>query len=183
MLGIRRSIALLVVAAASACGTLTETAAVSPDTTPGGGDAATGDDAGAPAPDADAGKVFPIDHGVVCDSVTCDPSKDVCCVGLPPNNAGTGCLPLADAGACMGSVYECDDLADCARAPATICCGQHGSGPNILLSSRCLSTTECRQTDFPVVLCDPDSAQPCPGGEACVFPDGGKDFTICVGLP
>ncbi|HEY8080194.1 MAG TPA: hypothetical protein VIF62_38950, partial [Labilithrix sp.] len=179
----------------AACGTLTGTSSVdgSGDAGNADGDAAapsmdasTTSDASTPdanAPDADAGKVFPIDPGVVCESTVCDPTKDVCCIGLPPDDIGSGCLPLAEAGSCMGPVYECDDLADCARAPGTICCGQHGSAPDVLTASHCQSRTVCKQTDFPEVLCDPDSEQPCPGGEKCAYPDGGRQYALCAGLP
>jgi hypothetical protein len=142
-----------------------------------GGDAGAGAAEGAApivdgggAPDGDAAMPS-TDPGVYCGGSTyCDPHTEVCCTTL--DIAGhKGCLPKADASTCLGLTLACDDGADCTGG--TVCCSTVSSDGHSIFAASCVPLLDCKKTSFWVALCDPLATGACPGGAACVVPDGG----------
>jgi hypothetical protein len=164
--------ACAVTALAFGCGTFG-----SDDSGGGAGDAGSGPTEGAApivdgggAPDGDAAPVTS-DPGVYCGASTyCRPQAEVCCTTL--SIAGNeGCLPQADASACLGLTRACDDGADCSGG--AVCCSTLSSDGVTIFGTSCVPLLDCKKASFWVVLCDPLTSGACPGNAPCHVPDGG----------
>ena len=88
------------------------------------------------------------DPGVTCGSTVCDINSGTpaCCYGQ--NTCGT-------TASCGGNAMTCDDLADCAGSPGTVCCGYLNPGGNPK-NAQCDTLTTCMAAAHGhEVLCNP----------------------------
>ncbi len=100
--------------------------------------------------------------GVGCstdNSVYCAIGTEDCCSG------NMQCQPLANS--CSGVKIICDDTADCAATPGTICCASMNSQHH-LTNVQCIAASSCTGGSN-LILCDPNAPTPCASGTCMTF--------------
>lgn len=138
-------------------------------------DASDGPGDSGPALDPDAGG-----PGVFCGPSYCDPRSSVCCQD-DCNKGAFECYVDASCPATPGhcvSTYRCDDQLDCARLgkASDVCCLSTTASPNL---ADCRSAIVCGMAPHQI-LCDPETAAPCPGDAGCI--SAGGERYHCDGL-
>jgi len=103
-----------------------------------------------------------INPGAGCstdNSVYCAVGTEDCCSG------NMQCQPIANS--CSGVKIICDDTADCAGMPGTICCATQNSQKH-LSGVQCTDPGSCTGTSH-LILCDPTAPVPCASGTCMPF--------------
>jgi hypothetical protein len=139
--------------------------AVAPDTRPD-----TRPDSAPPPVDA------PAAGDVQCSNMptggtTCTGGQHCCITTSASGTRNYGCMTVSFPGMCTGVDLACDNTADCAGSPGTVCCGtltnMPGAMSTLVSASSCQAANTCTQTNNRIILCNPSQPNVCPMGRTC----------------